>query len=913
MQREKMWKSVLTMAKKYDKLNPARHLPQPHERSAPMKTRILALFLILALCLGTLLSCAPDTPSDTEQPDDTPDVPEVDDEPEQPPQSTLPDDISVVFYTATEDEAPYIYDNNGDRFDTNGNRFFDQNFYMIYRFPSHAAHKTVELTISIANQYEVSASSDGKTYEVLASTLESQKGAKKLILDLSAFRPAQGDGYIYVKLADADTSDGWGGNLSSTVPVKFFSGMSAISVAADEIIRKGDNMIYRYHAGPASATAGEFVVQSSAVLRDEAARPYLLCDGSRTVTYLFRGEVGQTAYFTVDLAQDFIIECSNDNQTFTRVADSGSWGRQRDVRGIDLSAFFATGRDVYVRFSDLTPQDGWGPQIYDLTYTVLTGTDADAAAFNINDGWKVAVNGTLTDYEAGQIVKTTPGTTLTFTRKISLPAAYVSGRAVSFAYIEGVVADTVVKANDKTLDYLTGIANAVSLALPDGLGNADTFTLTISTKAGASGEVGLWKNVRLGMADMIAFPETSRTLGDTTRSFIFAEEPYDMVQLNALGGNFLSTLFNPDIGINSFNTAMALQSLYYVGDSARALIGLAYEEVYSPVVRLEYAMGIYETLVDALVPTSESMCFLKYDTRPKRAVKNGNALRWQNYQDVTEPFLDMVLIPEDAAEGSVTLSYNQISEDESYNGVAQVQSKSGSASVNGTLNWYSGTADKATTLALSCEGCESYTVKLNFGDYISQGLTMVAADGEIVARVGKNATELESTYAYFIADRTSWDTNGILIVCDVEPSAVRMIPNAQGTKYASMELVFDEGDDPIISAVCLGGMDVTMEYAYYVADNMMDNFTYGTNGYDPSYLCDHSLGGLAAGAYLMQKYDVDGWEEAVERAANALIERYASYSSRNYTINYYQSAMAGCHFMVMMELILMIMLSWLKW
>lgn len=865
-------------------------------------SRWLAVLLALCLCAAALLSCTPDVPFDTEQPDPTPDTPtDPDPTPEQPPVSTLPDDINVVFYTDTEDEAPYIHDVNGNHFDPSHNRYFDQNFYLVYRFPTHAAHKTVELTLSIANQYEVSASSDGKSYDVLASTQEVHQGAQKLILDLSSYRPTEGEGYIYVKLGDADKSDGWGGNVPCNVPIKFFSGMSAISVAADETVRKGDAMMYRYDLSPDAPNAAEFIFQNSAVYREESARPYYLCDAARSLTYLFRGTPDQIAYISIDLAQDFIISVSNDNVDYTRVVSSAEWGRMRDIRGIDLTPYFKGESSVYVRFTDPTPEDGWGPQVYGLSYIVLTGEDAKAASLEINDGWKVTADGKTADYSAGTIVKAKAGSTVTFTREITLPAAYLTDRAVSFAYIEGVVADTTVTINGKALERVSGMANALTLALPEGLGNADTYTLTVTTKAGQSGEVGLWKNVRLGMSDMIAFPETSRTLGNTTRPFIFAEQPYDMVQLNALGGNFLSTLYNPELGINSFDTSMALQSRYYVGDTARALIGLAYEEVYSPVVRLEYAMGIYETLVDALVPTSESMCFLKYDTRPKRAVKSGNALRWQNYQDVVEPFADMFLLPGSATESGVQLSYDKVYEDEALNGEVNVTSKQGSATVNGVLNWYSGDADRATTLYLSAENCDSYSVKLNFGDYMAQGLTLVAADGEVVSKVGKKETELDATYAYFVADRQNWDSNGVLIVTDVLPTSVRMIPNAAGNKYASMVLEFDGADEPTVSAVGLTGMDVTLDFAYYVAENMVEDFTYGTNGYDPSFLCDHSLGGLAAGAYLMKKYDVAGWEDAVELAAQALTDRYAAFNSRNYTINYFQSAIAGCHFMVMMD------------
>ena len=155
-----------------------------------MKLRILALLLALCLCLGTLLSCTPtpeQPPVDKEDPSTDGDT--TPEQPETPPESTLPDDISVIFYTDTEEEKPYIHDISGNHFDTTNNRYFDQNFYIVYRFPTHAQHKTVELTLSIANQYEVSVSSDGKSYDVLASSLEVQQGAQKLILDLSAYRP----------------------------------------------------------------------------------------------------------------------------------------------------------------------------------------------------------------------------------------------------------------------------------------------------------------------------------------------------------------------------------------------------------------------------------------------------------------------------------------------------------------------------------------------------------------------------------------------------------------------------------------------------------------------------------------------------------------------------------------------------
>ena len=345
---------------------------------------------------------------------------------------------------------------------------------------------------------------------------------------------------------------------------------------------------------------------------------------------------------------------------------------------------------------------------------------------------------------------------------------------------------------------------------------------------------------------------------------------------------------------------MTIQSLYYTGDTARALIGLAYEDVYSPIVRLEYAMGIYDSLLGAMVPTSDSHCFLKYDTRPKRVTQKDNALLWQNTQDVIEPFADMYLLPGSANENGVELSYKHVSEDADYNGAAEAISKAGSASVRAEINWFSGTSDKATIAKLRADGCDTWRVMIRFDTH---GTTMkyVAADAEIVAtQKGKEAVALNETDAYFVFDRLNWNTNGVIVTSDTLPSSAQIVPTADGSKYGALVLEFEGDEEPTLSCVQLGGIDTNLEYAYYVMEHLAKDFTYGTDGYDPAFLADHSLGALAAGAYLMKKYEVDGWQEAVDRAATALKACDTAITERQYIPNYWQSAIAGCHFMVLM-------------
>ncbi len=867
-----------------------------HIRNA---SRLTVCLLALTLICGLLAACAPDKTPITNS---TPSVPNAPDTPagDRVPDATLPDDIRISFSVGSAGEAAHVHIIHGDHFDASGNRFFDAEFYLIYRFPTHSEHNCTELILELANQYEVSASADGVNYEVIASTTDKNQDGDKLILDLSAYRPSEGEGYVYVRLGDADTSDGWGGNLSKDAPVRYFSGVAAISAQAEERVQKGGNVMYRYDLAPGSESEAEFILRDGSVLADVGARPFHLCDATHDIVYLFRGTPGQLAYVTVDLSHEYLVELSADGEEYDEIVNYTEWGRWRENRPIDLSEYFAESKTVFLRISDYSPENGWGPQIRGMSYTVLTGGNARSASITVNDGWTVSVNGETDNYTAGEVIEAPTGASVIFEKTVTVPADYVTRRALSFAYIEGEAARTEITVNGSAAESIGKSGNAVTVALPEGKGENEEYVVRVSTVVGASGKSGLWRNVRLGMADAVGYPETSRVLGEVVRPFSYSEAPYGQVELNALAGNFLQSLYNAELGINSIDPASALHELYYVGDTARALIGVAYEETFSPIVRLEYALGMYEGLLKTMVPTSDTHCFLKYDARPKRVVRNGNALTWQNVQDVLEPFADMYLLPGGAAVADVELAYSRESEDRHYNGGAEAVSRANGAAVHAQINWYCGTSDRATVASLRSEGCDVWRMVLSFDGY-STVMNYVSIDGELAAAYtkGDQPVRLEPSSSYFVFDRLSWNSNGIAVVTDVVPRSAYMIPSENGDGYTALVLEFGADDEPRASTVKLNGIDTDLEFAYYVVDHLTDGFTYGCNGYDPSYLSDHSLGGLAAGAYLMKKYDVNGWERAVGLAAEALSGCEAAITERNYIPSVWQSAMAGCHFMVM--------------
>ena len=184
--------------------------------------KYVAFFLIFALLAGVLAGCTPEDANDPQTPDETPD--EVPDKtPDETPDEPKPVEAThVTFTVGSVGESRYMYENQGGNIDASGNRYADLERYFIYRFPVNGEHKTATLGLTIANQYKISASVDGKNYDVVASTTE--KSVTNMTLDLTSYLPESGDGYIYVRIGDAHPADGWGGNVRANNPVLFFSG-----------------------------------------------------------------------------------------------------------------------------------------------------------------------------------------------------------------------------------------------------------------------------------------------------------------------------------------------------------------------------------------------------------------------------------------------------------------------------------------------------------------------------------------------------------------------------------------------------------------------------------------------------------------------------------------------------------------
>ena len=99
-----------------------------------------------------------------------------------------------------------------------------------------------------------------------------------------------------------------------------------------------------------------------AVRRRRRAR---FADGGTHATYRFQLPADVTGgTLTLDIGNQFLVEASTDNQTWTTVLEGGP-ADPRPVanqaeRTLDLNALRGGGRTLYLRLGDSQPDDGWG-------------------------------------------------------------------------------------------------------------------------------------------------------------------------------------------------------------------------------------------------------------------------------------------------------------------------------------------------------------------------------------------------------------------------------------------------------------------------------------------------------------------------------------------------------------------------
>lgn len=121
---------------------------------------------------------------------------------------------TIDFDTGTSGELPWLWDADGSASNGVQNRFADGDSYFVYRFPFPAGTTSAEATLTIDNEYQVQAGSDGETWTtVLTEDQPVTDGSNKAdqTIDLTSY--LETDKTVYLRVSDSFPDDGWGGRV----------------------------------------------------------------------------------------------------------------------------------------------------------------------------------------------------------------------------------------------------------------------------------------------------------------------------------------------------------------------------------------------------------------------------------------------------------------------------------------------------------------------------------------------------------------------------------------------------------------------------------------------------------------------------------------------------------------------------
>ena len=331
----------------------------------------------------------------------------------------------ISFKVFTDDESPYIYFEMGSS-QSGDSRFNDVAGSVIYEFPIAEGDKYAQLTWKIRNQYQVSVTNtdpdDDEAFEVVLAAQPTDDeiangtanwgdyGQTQItVIDLSKWCENNTTGKIWVKMADADTTNGWGGYIYGDTPVTFYSGTTpagAVEQPKTSTERAAELLAtYSFTADDQYFVVGTdyetpFVYKAGGTIDSDLNR---FMDGESYIIYAFDVKASDTtAKLSVSINNQYDVRAASsdpdniDGYTSVALAEpteddisaaKADWGNLRDDAGIaptidiDLSQFL-TGADgkIYVYVGDADTTNGWGGQISFNTPVIFTSYGSEGPA-----------------------------------------------------------------------------------------------------------------------------------------------------------------------------------------------------------------------------------------------------------------------------------------------------------------------------------------------------------------------------------------------------------------------------------------------------------------------------------------------------------------------------------------------------
>lgn len=306
------------------------------------------------------------------------------------------------FNVFSESENEFIYKNEG-TWDADDSRVCDETQYIIYAFSIDSGDTYASLELAICNQYKIEAAAanpdDAASYKTVTYNEPSEQEKadavpywgtaaieSNTVVDLSEFCSGNSTGKIYVKISDADPSNGWGSKIYKDTPVTFSHGSNKEVAEVQSF-------------AVASSEENAFMYKNQNTWTDQNNR---ICDNDTFVIYAFDVVNGANfAQLDIYIHNQYKIEVATENPSEAgsfklveqlnipedaNLTDEPWWGANDsyELHSIDLSAFCTTGK-IYVKIGDVTPDTGWGGKIegtvsFTSKYVDKTASEPAAAA-----------------------------------------------------------------------------------------------------------------------------------------------------------------------------------------------------------------------------------------------------------------------------------------------------------------------------------------------------------------------------------------------------------------------------------------------------------------------------------------------------------------------------------------------------
>ncbi|MHB9010246.1 MAG: hypothetical protein ACYDC1_25330, partial [Limisphaerales bacterium] len=292
--------------------------------------------------------------------------------------------VHAAFRTATDAEKPYLFDNQGSGPSNRGHRFADGAGSITYRFDLADDVANAKLTIDMANNFVVSLAGPSETvryFSVAAATPEEAP----FLVDAGGsatggdFRFADGNSYMIYQFDLADDV--------TTAFAKIHVGNQFVIEAAAGAA--GDFTVVKDWV---AETGEEITDNSNLDFYDVDLAPYLANNPTKVVRLRLSDGVPSNGWGP--FLKSIVIQNRQESgdAVFTPVLEAQTMFND-DVHSeynkryyvVDLASVLQNnaGKEFYVKFTDGSTSDGWGPGIFWMAvHTGELGINSDRLVFN---------------------------------------------------------------------------------------------------------------------------------------------------------------------------------------------------------------------------------------------------------------------------------------------------------------------------------------------------------------------------------------------------------------------------------------------------------------------------------------------------------------------------------------------------